>query len=55
MQILKQALIDSDNSVRVSAVEVFGKPSSSVYHKLAPHERVKTPAQRIYASVVSTD
>ena len=54
MQILKQDLMDSDNSVRVAAVEAFGKPSSSVNHKLAPHERVETPAERIYASIVST-
>ncbi len=54
MQFLKQALMNPDNSVRVAAVEAFGKPSSSVYHKLAPHERVETPAERIYASVAST-
>ena len=33
----------------------FGEPSSSVYHQLAPHEGAETPAERMNASVASTD
>ncbi len=33
----------------------FGELSSSVYHQLAPHEGIETPAERINASVASTD
>ncbi len=32
----------------------FGEPSSSVYHQLAPHEGIETPAERINASVALT-
>ncbi len=32
----------------------FGEPSSSVYHQLAPHGGIETPAEKINSSVAAT-